>query len=239
MRGSMSEQAAQQAVDTAPAPANPAALARIGYLGRERLDKVPGFKRVDTELADMYVAEKFVTGPDCRRIIQAINTHAVPSGLYKGTHVAGFRTSHTHHFEADDPLTRDLEHYICEVSQLDILHAERMQGQRYQKGQVFRHHHDFFHVGERYWADEANRGGQRTWTAMLTLNEPKEGGETDFPHLGQRFRPKTGRLLMWNNMDRNGQPNMKTLPAAMPVLRGIKHVVTVWFRQDPWRLLNR
>jgi prolyl 4-hydroxylase len=44
---------------------------------------------------------------------------------------------------------------------------------------------------------------------------------------------------MWNNMDRNGQPNMKTLPAAMPVLRGIKHVVTVWFRQDPWRLLNR
>lgn len=234
----MSEQAAQHAVDTAPAPANPAALARIGHLVRERLEKVPGFERVETDLADMYVAEKFLTGPDCKRIIQAINTHAVPSGLYTGTQVAGFRTSYTHHFEPNDPLTRDLEHYICEVSGLDILHAERMQGQRYQKGQEFRHHHDFFHVGERYWAQEANRGGQRTWTAMLALNEPKEGGETDFPHLGFRFRPKTGRLLMWNNMDRSGQPNMKTLHAAMPVLRGIKHVVTVWFRQDPWRLLN-
>jgi len=233
----MSQHAALQADPIAPAPTNPAVLAAIGKGVRERLDRVSGFERVDTDLADMYVAEKFLTGPDCKRIVQAINRLAVPSSLYEGSE-PGFRTSHTHHFERDDPLTRDLEQYICEVSGLDILHAEAMQGQRYQKGQEFRHHHDFFHTGERYWAGEAVKGGQRTWTAMLALNEPKEGGETDFPHLGYRFRPKAGRLIMWNNMDRGGNPNMKTLHAGMPVLRGIKHVVTVWFRQDPWRLIN-
>ncbi len=192
---------------------------------------------MESDLADLYVAEKFLTGPDCKRIVQAINQLAVPSTLYEGGE-PGYRTSHTHHFGKDDPLTRDLEHYICQVSGLDILHAERMQGQRYQKGQQYKHHHDFFHTGQRYWDDEARRGGQRTWTAMLALNEPREGGETDFPHLGFRFTPRAGRLLMWNNMDRHGRPNMKTLHAGMPVLRGIKHVVTLWFREGPWRLLN-
>ena len=214
-----------------------AARATIGHDVCRRLDRIHGFARVETDLADMYVAEKFLTGPDCKRIIQAINRYAVPSTLYTGKD-SSFRTSHTHHFERDDPLTRDLEHYICEVIGLDILHAERMQGQRYHKGQQYKHHHDFFYTGERYWQGEARRGGQRTWTAMLALNEPKEGGETDFPHLGFRFRPRTGRLLVWNNMDRGGQPNMKTLHAALPVQRGIKHVVTVWFREGPWRLLD-
>lgn len=227
-----------EAVDTASASNDPAVLARIGRDVRARLERIPAFERVATDLADIYLVEKFLTGPDCRRIMQAINRHAVPSTLYSGTQTAGFRTSHTHHFERHDPLTRDLEHYICEVSGLDILHAEPLQGQRYQKGQEFRHHHDFFHVGERYWESEALRGGQRTWTAMLALNEPREGGETDFPQLDFRFRPRTGRLLMWNNMDRDGRPNMKTLHAGMPVTRGIKHIVTLWFRQEPWRLLN-
>ena len=35
-------------------------------------------------------------------------------------------------------------------------------------------------------------------------------------------------------MDRAGRPNMKTIHAGMPVKRGIKHVITKWFRQEVW-----
>lgn len=217
---------------------DPAKLAAIGASVCNRLAGLKGIQRIATDHADVFVAERFLTKLDCKLIVQAINRLAVPSTLYDGKEKTGFRTSHTHHFERNDPLTRDLEDYICTVTGLDILNAEQMQGQRYQKGQEYRHHHDFFHVGEGYWNSEADRGGQRTWTAMLTLNEPKEGGETDFPHLGFRFQPRAGRLLMWNNMDRSGRPNMKTLHAGMPVIRGIKHVVTLWFRENPWRILN-
>lgn len=239
MRVIMASEPANSASQDGPYPGDdPARLAEIGHQVRRRLAAVKGIAQVPNDGAEIYKADRFLTGPDCRQIIKAINANAVPSTLYSLDKQA-MRTSNTHHFEAGNPHTSELERYICDVSGLDILHAEPMQGQRYQKGQEYRHHHDFFHTGERYWAKEAHLGGQRTWTAMLTLNEPREGGETDFPHLGLRLAPKAGRLLLWNNMLPDGRPNMKTLHAGMPVLRGIKHIVTLWFRQDPWRLLNK
>ena len=73
---------------------------------------------------------------------------------------------------------------------------------------------------------------------MICLHAPREGGETDFPKLGLQFRPRVGTLLVWNNMTPDGRPNPKTLHAGMPVKRGIKHIITKWYRQEPWRLLN-
>src|SRR3546814_1167868 len=56
-----------------------------------------------------------------------------------------------------------------------------MQGQRYAPGQHFRAHHDYFHESEYYWQRMKNEGGQRTWTAMIYLNDVAEGGATWFP----------------------------------------------------------
>ncbi|MBH5321008.1 prolyl hydroxylase family protein [Aurantiacibacter sediminis] len=212
-------------------------LAAIGHQVRNSLAQVKEAVRLPTRLAEVYQIDRFLTGPDCKHIVREINANAVPSTL-AGENEVTIRTSNTHHFEPGNPHTSELERYICEIAGLDILHAERMQGQRYQKGQQYTHHFDFFHTGERYWQHEATHGGQRTWTAMLTLNQPREGGETDFPHLDLRIRPEPGRLLLWNNMLPDGRPNMKTLHAGMPVTRGIKHIVTLWFRENPWRLIN-
>ena len=44
-------------------------------------------------------------------------------------------------------------------------------------------------------------GGQRTWTAMVFLNVPGDGGETCFPGVGVKVTPRLGNLLIWNNMD--------------------------------------
>ena len=217
---------------------NPAKLAAMGDHVRAHLTANPAAEKIDTELADMFVIERFLTRRDCRDIAATINRNAQPSTLFAGTGDEKTRTSWTHHFAAEDPLTRSIEQYISDLVGLDDLHSELMQGQRYSAGQEYRHHHDYFPVGASYWAGEAARGGQRCWTAMIFLSEPKKGGETDFPKLGQRFTPKAGRMLVWNNMDRNGMPNAKTLHAAMPVQQGVKHVITKWYRQDPWRLLN-
>ena len=217
---------------------DPARLAAIGWHVRANLAQVPQAIRQPTDRADIYVIDDFLHPSDCREIVRIVNSKAEPSMLYKGFDVRELRTSWTHHFAVGNEYTSDLEHYICEVTGLDILHAEPMQGQRYRNGQQFRHHHDFFHTSDAYWQTEAKTGGQRSWTAMINLNEPRAGGETDFPHLGLRFAPKTGRLIVWDNMDRQGRPNPKTLHAGLPVTAGAKHVITLWFRQEPWRLLN-
>ena len=217
---------------------DPAKLAYFGQIVSARLNAMNAVERIDTDLADIFQVERFLTRRDCQEIMRVINRKAVPSTLYRGVDREGFRTSSTHHFDRDDPLTRSIELYISDLLGMDDLHSEIMQGQRYQKGQQFKHHHDFFHTGEGYWQHEAHKGGQRTWTAMICLHPPGEGGETEFPLLGHSFTPAAGTLLVWNNMRRDGLPNMKTLHAGMPVKRGIKHIITKWYRQEQWRLLN-
>lgn len=227
---------------TAPDPldryCDPKTLAYVGMMVRQRLSAMPGVDRVDVPGVDMFIVPKFLTRRDCRAIVEVINSRAVPSTLYRENHRPGMRTSQTHHFDRDDPLTADVENYISETIGIDNVYSETMQGQRYQVGQQYRHHYDFFPTGEGYWQREAPRGGQRSWTAMVSLGEPKEGGETDFPKLGIALRQQAGTLIMWNNMDADGRPNMKTLHAGMPVKRGIKHIITKWYRQEPWRMLN-
>ena len=218
--------------------ADPRKLAWFGEIVRRRLIAHPAVEQVAVEGAEIFRIEGFLKRRDCREIVRVINDRAVPSTLYQGTERAGFRTSHTHHFGSEDPLTRSCELYISDLLGIDDNYGETMQGQRYQAGQEFKHHFDYLHVGAGYWQGEAPRGGQRTWTAMIWLNEPREGGETDFPKLGRSFRPQTGTLLVWNNMTPEGHPNTRTLHAGMPVKRGIKHVITRWYRQEPWRLLN-
>ena len=217
---------------------DPAKLAMIGAHVRRHLDANSALEKIETDLAEIYRAPRFLTRRDCAEIMRIINSLATPSPLYDGVDSTGFRTSYTHYFAINDPLTRDVENYISDIVGIDDVFSEPMQGQRYQQGQEFRHHHDFFHVGEGYWQEERLRGGQRSWTAMICLKKPREGGETDFPHLECAFRPEVGEMLIWNNMRPDGRPNMKTLHAGKPVVKGIKHIITKWYRQEPWRIIN-
>ena len=212
--------------------------ALIGQWVRQRLQAHPAVEQLVEGAGEVYRVRKFLNRLDCREICRVINSHAVPSTVFgDGVHTE-IRSSATHHFDRYDPLTCDLEDYIDELLGIDKVFSEALQGQRYQTGQQYRHHHDFFHGGARFEADEMQRGGQRTWTAMIFLNEPREGGETDFPQLDLRLTPEVGTLVVWNNMGVDGTPNMRTLHAGMPVKRGIKHVITKWYRQGPWRALN-
>ena len=67
--------------------------------------------------------------------------------------------------------------------------GEPLQGQRYQQGQRFREHADFFYIDQPYWAEYEPHGGQRTWTAMIYLNEP--GGRGRNTVQAARFRGRT------------------------------------------------
>ncbi|WP_296678046.1 2OG-Fe(II) oxygenase [Novosphingobium sp.] len=217
---------------------DPAKLAWLGAQVRQRLGSIPGVERIDTSHADMFLAPGFLDKRDCRDLARLIDAGAQPSTLFKGTERPDFRTSWTCHLPSTEPLVESLEEYISDLLGIHNAYAETAQGQRYRPGEQYKAHHDFFHAGHDYWLREAPRGGQRTWTAMVYLNEPKEGGETEFPLLDVAIRPRTGTLVVWNNMALDGTPNMKTLHAAKPVIGGVKHVITKWYRLGPWRLLN-
>ena len=230
-----------QADTTAPEfdPNNdPAKLARIGTLVTKRLDANPLVQQVDHAEAQLYLYEGFLSAADCNTMIAKIDADAVPSTLYKGTEQEGFRTSYRCNLNRWDAFISKVEARMSDVLGIDNTYAETMQGQRYQVGQEFKAHHDFFHPTQDYWAHEGRSGGQRSWTAMIFLNEPEEGGTTEFPHLGLGVRPQAGMMLIWNNVKPDGTLNYKTLHTGTPVVRGVKHVITKWYRQNNWLEIN-
>ncbi|MEN7538394.1 2OG-Fe(II) oxygenase [Aurantiacibacter flavus] len=215
---------------------DPAKLALIGAQVRARLRADTRAEDLGGDKADMFLLRDFFTADECVRLVRIIDKKIGPSTLFEGTQRDGFRTSSTHHFDAGDPATRELEKRIDAATGIPHQHAETTQGQRYEAGQQFKHHYDYFFASEPYWQQERRRGGQRTWTAMLFLNDVEEGGETDWPELGLSVKPEAGALLAWNNMARDGTPNRNTLHAGTPVVKGVKYVITQWYRQDPWTL---
>jgi prolyl 4-hydroxylase len=213
-------------------------LAKIGAHVAARLDANPRVQRVDHADVQMYLHQGFLSPVECQGLIDLIDAAAVPSVLYAGTEQAGFRTSFSCHLNCWDPLVSRIEARMSDVLGIENDYAETMQGQRYFAGQEFKPHHDFFHPGQDYWERERPRGGQRTWTAMIFLDQPEAGGNTEFPELGIGVRPHAGRMLIWNNASPDGTLNHKTLHAGTPVTAGVKHIVTKWYRQGNWRAMN-
>lgn len=224
----------QTAFTDADPKADAAKMAMVGAQVRARLHAMEEAEDLGGERADLFRIPGFLSQEECARICRVIDRKIGPSTLFEGTQIEGFRTSSTHYFDRLDPETCKLEEKIDAVLGLDHRFAETTQGQRYEVGQQFKHHYDYFFESESYWQTERRRGGQRTWTAMVFLNEPEQGGETDFKELGLSVPPETGTLLTWNNMDRDGRKNPNTFHAGTPVIEGKKYVITQWYRQDPW-----
>ena len=55
---------------------------------------------------------------------------------------------------------------------------------------------------------------------MVYLDEPEEGGGTEFQHPGLTIARRRGRLLARDNLRPGGLPGPATLHAGLPALRG-------------------
>ena len=209
------------------------ALKRIGEAVRARLDADPTAYRLPVDGLEIYGVGDFFSPSECSRLTELIDRVAQPSPTYNGN-ADGARTSYTGDFDVTDPFIIMLQRRIDDLLGFEESFGETMQGQRYAVGQEFRAHFDHFNPSQSFWETERRRGGQRSWTAMIYLNAVEEGGATSFPKVQASVAPQAGALLAWNNMKPDGTPNPTTLHAGTPVLRGVKHVVTKWYRARAW-----
>ncbi|MGE3692891.1 MAG: prolyl hydroxylase family protein [Novosphingobium sp.] len=215
--------------------ADQAAIARVGAAVRARLSADPAVYRMPAERVEMFAVQNFLSPAECEHIMGMIDKAARPSTTFAGYGEPGDRTSSSGDVDPGDSFVRMIERRICDLMGMKPSWGETFQGQRYEPGQLFKGHYDFFNTGTSYWPGEAAMGGQRCWTAMAYLNDVDQGGETDFAHLGLSVPPQAGMLLMWNNCLPDGRPNTDAFHAALPVERGVKYVITKWFRTRPWR----
>ncbi len=208
--------------------------AELGTGVRDRLLAAPGAVKVPITDFDLFVLRDFLTAAECERLIRLIDGKRKPSRLMGDNQAEGFRTSETCNLDSRDRLVDEVEARLGALTGIERSHGEFLQGQRYAVGQQYRPHHDYLRTDAPYWPHQEKIGGQRTWTLMVFLNVPEKGGETRFPLAGVTIPPRLGSLVAWNNLDASGEPNAATLHQGMPVVAGVKYILTKWYRQRPW-----
>ena len=220
--------------DASPPSADQRALAKVGAAVRARLDADPGAQRIATDRAELWAVSGFLDPAECARMTALIDIVARPSTLFTADPDVPYRTSYSGDVERSDPFVRMIERRIDDLLGIDPEWGEAVQGQRYMPGQEFREHCDWFWTLGDYWPNEVRRGGQRSWTAMAYLNAVEEGGTTEFSRIGIAVPPQPGALLVWNNALPDGTVNWDTTHASRPVVRGVKYVITKWYRTRKW-----
>ncbi|MBE7204739.1 MAG: 2OG-Fe(II) oxygenase [Parafilimonas terrae] len=193
-----------------------------------------GAQRLPSPKIALFTKRAFLTAEECAGLVARIEAGCRPSTLTDDlSGDSGFRTSSSCDL-APDPLVGIIDARVAAFLGVDPASAEPMQGQRYLVGQEFKPHTDYFEPsGLDYW-EHVGRSGQRTWTAMIYLNEPAAGGATRFKTIDKTIQPETGKLLAWNNRLPDGGVNGATLHHGMKVRAGTKYIVTKWFRERPW-----
>jgi prolyl 4-hydroxylase len=193
--------------------------------------------RVKSNKAEIYTIDNFLTSEECKYIIEYIDTHNtrshVSGGKYKNkSGVSKARTSSTSNLRKRKfPYIEKIDKKMSRSINVPLELGEATQGQKYEVGQEFKDHTDYFSGAS--LRGHGDRWGNRGWTFMIYLNGDCEGGETEFKKLGLSFKPKTGTAVIWRNLKKDGKPNPFTIHAGRPVKSGTKYIITKWFREFP------
>lgn len=199
----------------------------------EYLMNHPGIQRFPNRALTLFIKRAFLDADACAGIIERIDARRRPSTIADANGDQFYRTSETCDLDAADPFVAAVDARICAFAGIDPAHGEPIQGQRYDVGQEFKMHTDYFEPKGADYAKYCAVAGQRTWTFMIYLNEPEAGGATRFKSVNKIVQPEQGKLLCWNNMDDAGKPNPATMHHGMKVRKGVKYIITKWFRERP------
>lgn len=114
------------------------------------------------------------------------------------------------------------------ISNFGLDHIEKIQIQKYDVGQEYKPHNDFFNFPGRVVTPN-----DRIATAILYLNDGFTGGETYFENLKLNVIPERGSLLFFEYKYIH-ELNKMTLHQGRPILSGTKYIASVWIRLKPF-----
>jgi prolyl 4-hydroxylase len=124
-----------------------------------------------------------------------------------------------------------IEARLAAVTHWPADHGEGLQLLRYDGGNEYRPHYDWFNPALPGPRKHLERGGQRLATIIMYLSDVEQGGATSFPNIGLQVQPKKGGAVFFANTDPYGAPDPQTLHAGEPVVKGVKFIATKWLRE--------
>jgi prolyl 4-hydroxylase len=186
---------------------------------------------------DMTLFSNFMTPAECDELISQAKSRLTRSRTFDpktGESMENpIRTSHGMFFRrGETPLIAYIEQKISAITGVPIDHGEGLQVLRYEVGQEYKPHHDYFDATRPGYENIDGGAGQRIATFMVYLNTPQKGGGTSFPESNILVEACKGNGLLFRYPTLNKES--KTLHGGTPVQAGVKWAATKWLREKPY-----
>ena len=132
----------------------------------------------------------------------------------------------------DDAVVTRIRKRIARFSGYAVDLLEPLQVVRYERGQKYEGHHDFFDVCD---LEDKVSNGRRQITFLIYLvgmPEGENGGGTRFPELNLEVMPEQGSAIVFNDCFDNGDEDGRSLHAGQPPLNPatVKYAINGWIR---------
>jgi len=185
-------------------------------------------------------ADGFATPAQCDMLIAQARGKVAPAKMYD-------RERRTIQFDA----IRTNSEFLFDITQANVMlvlmrikigllvslpvpHMEPPQVLHYAPGQELRAHYDFIRGSDSAgYGRDGTYAGDRVVTFLLYLNDGYEGGQTDFPKAGVRYKGRKGDALFFANL-RGGKPDIMSLHSGTPILQGEKWLFSQWIHDRPF-----
>ena len=176
----------------------------------------------------IFEVENFLTHEECDTIIKASEEKMNKSfvGSFEKARESNIRTGYSHFLTVFENL--DIFEIFKKITMFLNLPGYRFdqffQVISYDKDQEYKDHLDpSFEKNKRYNIKH------RFFTVLCYLSDVEEGGETYFPKLDVTVKPKKGKIIYFQNYDKEGNVNKLSTHRGMPVLKGKKWAFNLWF----------
>lgn len=178
------------------------------------------------------IIDNFISKDVCEYLIETYKDNLQKSRTVNHTNglseIHASRTSSTFFLPDKDPIVSSIKQKVTEYLNVPYNHIEGLQLLRYQKGEKYSYHHDYF-KGE-------NIKNQRVHTIIVYLNDLdiSDGGATSFFHHSLKVQPKQGNAVHFRNMDDSNNLIDTSLHSGEEILTtAIKYAINIWTRQYP------
>eukprot|EP00927_Polykrikos_kofoidii_P008808 TRINITY_DN13681_c0_g1_i1.p1 TRINITY_DN13681_c0_g1~~TRINITY_DN13681_c0_g1_i1.p1 ORF type:complete len:429 (-),score=64.15 TRINITY_DN13681_c0_g1_i1:49-1335(-) len=200
----------------------------------------------------IFEVSSFLQDEECDHIIRKAMPHIKKSAVSHMDHDVGkpateWRSSSTYFMNSDDDVTRELDRRVGAVTNTLVSQQEQSQILRYERGERYAAHHDFFNV-EMYKQDkmvqDLTKKGlfNRLATVFFYMADVEAGGQTHFPRagglpqptdfedcsLGVSVFPQKGRIIIFYSLDAAGTPDEYSLHGGCAVQTGTKWSANKW-----------
>lgn len=132
---------------------------------------------------------------------------------------------------SEDAVVKAIEERIASMTKTRPEQGEAIQVVKYNKGDQYKPHTDWFDPKVPGAVKQLKMGGQRICSVIMCLQQAHRGGETEFPNVGVKILLEPGDAVSFENIYADGSGNPGALHAGLPVRSGTKIIATRWIRQ--------